>query len=184
MKNLLLITLLTTLISGNLYAQSSFDLGDTYSRADVELSEEAVKVTIQAGHDAAKINNVPVPLIRAGDFASFTTKIEVTFDRSNCNVIMDPKPLVHCHSDRDEKTKITVTNGNGKVLLSGDFDEKVTLEISKELKTSVTPVRWGRNDIETLEIAKISLFGNSWKVIPGDYTRVSVNESMIIQHLN
>jgi len=154
MKKLLLTALLTTLFSGNLWAQVS-DWRLTNEGVEIEVLEKTVKIKIMAQSHSAKLGDRRFDTVHLpGTFGKKSNIIELNLDKSKCYIPTNPD-LINC---RDSEANITVINGDGKVLLNAEFFS-LTFETQKRITTWVGGDGNGNPDVRDEDYKVIRLSG-------------------------
>jgi|GEM_PF-4508140 len=154
MKNLLLITLLT--LCGNLYAQFP-DMSLADENVEIETLETTLRVKIKVQQYNAMFAGVPFERVHLpGTFASKSSVIELTLDKSDC-YIPENLELINCISD---EATIIVSNGEGKILLDKEF-KRVRFEMQNRVLTWVGGDGHGNPDVRTEESKVVRLRGSA-----------------------
>jgi len=139
MKKLLLTALLTTLFSGNLWAQVS-DWRLTNEGVEIEVLEKTVKIKIMAQSHSAKLGDRRFDTVHLpGTFGKKSNIIELNLDKSKCYIPTNPD-LINC---RDSEANITVINGDGKV----DVSDLLLLQQTLVGQITLSPLQSVRADL-------------------------------------
>ena len=203
MEKLLIITLLTTILSGNLFAD--FDMADfnppnhnDYLQAEhestIELKDGLVKLNLLVdGRKKGKHNvfikgeefeNIQLTKLT---FLGFRTepvvwnRVEVTFDPSKCLTSKELELVIKC--DSSIEASVRITNDKGEVQLDKtmkrvrlDIERKSHLRVRRSWKDSAAP-----EETITVESAEVSLDIDGEEDGGIFIRRKTVNKNLIIK---